>query len=100
MANILTATEAANILRCASNDAVMLQLLPMVDKFIQNATGHDWVSDNPVLPEAKSAAQMLLVMWYENPAMVASGISSLTAIFVRCFIFRIRLWRWTSPTEN
>jgi hypothetical protein len=77
MANILTAAEAANILRCASNDAVMLQLLPMVDKFIQNATGHDWVSDNQVLPEAKSAAQMLLVMWYENPAMVAGGISSL-----------------------
>lgn len=77
MANILTAAEAANILRCASNDATMLQLLPMVDKFIQNATGHDWGSDSSVLPEAKSAAQMLLVMWYENPAMVASGISSL-----------------------
>lgn len=77
MPNILTAAEAANVLRCESTDVVMLQLLPQIDSYIRNATGHDWASDNPVLPEAKSAAQMLLVMWYENPAMVASGISSL-----------------------
>jgi len=77
MANILTAAEAANVLRCAATDATMLQLLPMIDKYIQNASGHDWASDTSILPEAKAAAQMLLVMWYENPAMIAGGISSL-----------------------
>lgn len=77
MANILTAAEGANVLRCASTDATMLQLLPMIDKYIQNASGHDWASDTSILPEAKAAAQMLLVMWYENPAMIAGGISSL-----------------------
>lgn len=77
MANILTAAEAANVLRCETTDATMLQLLPMIDKYILNATGHDWASDSSILPEAKSAAQMLLVMWYENPAMIAGGISSL-----------------------
>lgn len=77
MPNILTAAEAANVLRCEATDVVMLQLLPQVDTYIRNATGHDWASDTSILPEAKSAAQMLLVMWYENPAMVAGGISSL-----------------------
>lgn len=78
MTNILTAAEAANVLRCAATDAVMLQLLPMVDKYIMRATGHDWASDSSILPEAKAAAQMLLVMWYENPAMIAGGVSSLS----------------------
>lgn len=77
MPNILTAAEGANVLRCETTDATMLQLLPMIDKYIQNATGHDWASDSSILPEAKSAAQILLVMWYENPAMIAGGISSL-----------------------
>ncbi len=78
MANILTAAEAANVLRTSVTDAAMLQLLPQVDSYLKLATGHDWAADSTVRPEAKSAAQMLITMWYENPAMTASGISSLT----------------------
>lgn len=78
MANILTPAEAATVLRTATTDAAMLALLSLVDSYIKQATGHDWAADNPVRPEAKSAAQMLITMWYENPAMTASGLSSLT----------------------
>jgi len=78
VANILTAAEAATVLRTTATDAAMLALLPLVDSYLKQATGHDWAADNPVRPEAKSAAQMLITMWYENPAMTASGISSLT----------------------
>jgi len=78
VANILTAAEAATVLRTTATDAAMLALLPLVDSYLKQATGHDWAADNPVRPEAKSAAQMLITMWYENPSMTASGISSLT----------------------
>ena len=71
--SILTATEAANVLRVATNDPAMLDLLPSVDAFIKSSTGRDWASDATINPSAKSAARMLLVQWYENPAMVGSG---------------------------
>lgn len=75
---ILSPTEAATVLRCAEDDPNMLDLLPLVDAYISNATGMDWAADECEIPnEAKSAARMLLVMWHENPAMVgmpASGI--------------------------
>jgi len=77
VANILTAAEAAAALRCAVDDPAMLALLPQVDAYIRQATGHDWAADTPVISEAKSAARMLLVMWYENPAMTASGVTAL-----------------------
>lgn len=77
MANILTATEAANVLRCSETDPAMLDLLPSVDKYIRMASGHDWASDDPVCPEAKSAARMLLVLLHENPAMIGQGVTSL-----------------------
>lgn len=70
MATILTAAEAANVLRCAIDDPLMLQLLPQVDVYIQEATGRDWSADDPILAQAKSAAMMLLTMWHENPAMI------------------------------
>lgn len=41
MANILTASEASAVLRCETTDADMLALLPLVDAYIRNATGHD-----------------------------------------------------------
>ncbi len=78
MANILTPSEAANVLRTEVTDALLLDLLPQVDAYIREATGRDWAADTPIHPEAKSAARMLLVMWYENPAMLGSGISSLS----------------------
>lgn len=69
---ILTIAEAANVLRTSEDDPGMVDLLASVDSYIQNATGHDWSQDDPVLPEAKSAARMLLTMWYENPAMIGT----------------------------
>ncbi len=77
MANILTAGEAAVVLRCDASDAAMLALLPQVDAYIKNATGRDWASDSSIRPEAKSAARMLLVLWHENPGMmIESGALS------------------------
>jgi hypothetical protein len=75
MTNILTAAEAANALRCETTDPAMLDLMPSVDAYIRNATGHDWTADSPINPIAKSAARMLLVKWHEDPAMVGSANS-------------------------
>ena len=72
MANILTAAEAAAVLRCDETDTLMLQLLPQVDAFIERATGRDWSADSEISERAKAAAQMLLTQWYENPAMIGS----------------------------
>jgi len=77
VANILTTTEAANVLRTTTDDDLMLDLLPQVDSYIQHATGRDWSSDSTVHPVAKSAARMLLTMWFENPAMTAQGMTSM-----------------------
>jgi hypothetical protein len=77
MASILTASEAATVLRCDADDADMLALLPLVDAYLKRATGHDWASDAPIIAEAKSAARMLLTLWHENPGMVTSGMTSL-----------------------
>jgi hypothetical protein len=76
--NILTAAEAARVLRCATDDILMLETLPLVDDYIRTATGHDWTTDATVNATAKSAARMLLVQWHENPAMQASGLASLS----------------------
>ena len=73
MANILSAAEAAVVLRCEVTDPDMLALLPLVDSYIRNATGHDWAADSSIRSEAKSAARMLLTLWHENPGMVNSG---------------------------
>lgn len=69
MANILTAQEAAIVLRCAADDPAMLAMLPAIDAFIERATGRDWTADSPVCQEAKNVAQMLLVQWHEDPGM-------------------------------
>jgi hypothetical protein len=69
--NILTTTEASNALRCDPADPEMIDLLPQVDRYIINATGHDWTADTTINPAAKSAARLLLVMWHEDPAMMA-----------------------------
>ncbi len=77
MANILTADDAANVLRTTKTDQTMLDLLPGVDAYITMATGRDWTLDPVIRPEAKSAARMLLVMWHEAPAMIGQGLTSL-----------------------
>jgi len=73
MANILTAAEGAVVLRCEATDTNMLQLLPMIDKYIEQGTGRDWTADSPIRDEAKSAARMLLVRWHEDPGGMAAG---------------------------
>jgi len=75
---ILTAAEGSEVLRCEVDDAEMLALLPLIDDYIKDATGHDWASDTTIHPKAKSAARMLLVMWHENPGMLANGQTALS----------------------
>jgi len=72
-ATILTAAEGANVLRCLTTDGLMLQLLPLIDDYIELATGRDWAADTTIEPIAKAAAQMLLVQWHENPAMLGTA---------------------------
>jgi hypothetical protein len=75
MTNILTAAEAATVLRCAETDQNMLALLPQVDAYLEMATGRDWTADAAVRPEAKAAARMLLVRWHEDPGGMAAGVA-------------------------
>jgi hypothetical protein len=77
LANILLDTEAARVLRCESDDDLMLDLLPLVDAYVATATGRNWENDATIRAEAKSAARMLLALWYENPAMISSGMTTL-----------------------
>jgi hypothetical protein len=94
MVNILTATEAANVLRCADDDPAMLDLLPQVDAYIKTATGRDWTVDNPVRPEAKSAARMLLVRWHEDPGGMAAGSAlgwGLTSVLLQLEVLALEL---------
>lgn len=76
MANILTAIEAAVVLRCNENDANMLAILPGIDAYLKRATGKDWAKEVPIPDEAKNAARMLLVLWHENPGMISSETAS------------------------
>jgi hypothetical protein len=73
--SILTVEEAANVLRCDEDDPNLLALLPLVDSYLKQATGRDWTEDDPIYPEAKSPARMLLVQWMENPGMMAAASS-------------------------
>lgn len=79
MTNILTPAEAANFIRTDVNDAVMLQLIPLVDQFLLSATGHDWTADATIHNAAKTAAGMLIVHWYDNPMAVGQAPESLSA---------------------
>jgi hypothetical protein len=73
MPNILTPTEGANFVRTEETNAVMLMLLPHIDSYINNATGHDWTTDSTIHPTAKLAAGILLVNWYDNPLQVGQS---------------------------
>ena len=70
--SILTPTEAATVLRCEIDDQNMLDLLEQVTAFVENATGWKWSQDTVINASAKSAARMLLVRWFENPAQTGS----------------------------
>ena len=86
MTNILTAAEAALVLRTEATDPVMLMYLPLVDAYIKNGSGRDWTADTTIEPTAKAAAQILLVQWYENPAMLGQGLATLGASLTACLL--------------
>lgn len=69
MANILTATEAADIVSVEPTDNRLLMILPQVDSTIQEATGRDWTQDSPIHPIAKRAAMYRLAVDYDLGAM-------------------------------
>jgi hypothetical protein len=50
----------------------MLDLLPLVDAYLENASGRDWTADTPVQSSAKHAARMLLVRLHEDPGNLAA----------------------------
>lgn len=86
MANILTAAEAAIVLRCEATDTNLLQVLPLVDSYLRNATGHDWAADTTIHATAKAAARILLVQWHENPGMMANGQASMEFGLTACLV--------------
>lgn len=83
MTNILTAAQAATFVRTQTSDAVMLQLLPLVDEYLKNATGHDWAADATIHNSAVIAAGMLLVYWYDNPGAVGSTPNTIAGTLVQ-----------------
>lgn len=70
--SILTKFEAAAVLRCETDDQNMLDLLELVDAYIENATGWKWSDDETINPTAKAGARMLMVQWHENPGQMGS----------------------------
>ena len=84
MTNILTAVQAANALRCDVTDPEMLDLLPQADSYIRIATGRDWTLDTPIHPVAIAAARLLVVMWHEDPAMMAQRNAPLSFGLMSC----------------
>lgn len=91
MTNILTAQEAANVLRCETTDPLMANLLDAIDLYIKTATGRDWAGDTTINAVAKSAARMLLVMWYENPGMVSTGDNSSLSYGIRAVLQQLEV---------
>jgi len=83
MANILTAAEGANFVRTTSDDAILTQLLPLVDQYLFNASGHDWTADTTKHPTAKIAAGMLITYWYDNPSSIGQPPEALSAILTQ-----------------
>lgn len=84
MPNILTPLEASHVLRCETNDPLMLDLLRSVDFYIEQATGRDWSTDIPVHAGAKQAARILLTLWHENPAGVGANMGMMPAALSAC----------------
>jgi hypothetical protein len=84
--NILTAAEAANVLRCDTTDPLMLALLPSVDAYVKHATGRAWEEDTTIEPLAKAAAMILITQWHENPGMSVTGQAVLSAGLTACLM--------------
>ena len=72
---ILSAAEAAIVLRCAEDDDNMLMLLPIIDASIKISTGRNWAEDTTIHPLAKESAKRRLVRWHEDPGgMVVNNL--------------------------
>jgi hypothetical protein len=85
MVNILSAAEAAEFLKCETDDPSMLLLLPQIDAYIKRSTGRDWAAENPIPQEAKSFARGLLVRWHEDPGVLnGSQEAVLTGSLLAC----------------
>lgn len=83
MTNVLTAAQAANFIRTQTTDAVMLQLIPLVDEYLKNATGHDWASDATIHNTAIIAAGMLITYWYDNPNLIGQAPQTVRATLLQ-----------------
>lgn len=90
MGSILTPLEAANVLRCEENDQTLLDLLEQVTAFIENATGWKWSEDSEINANAKSAARMLLVQWFENPAQTGSSNEAPLAFGLNAVLLQLK----------
>lgn len=77
MANILTPDEAARVVSVENTDDRLLDVLPQVDAYINGTTGHDWIEDTEIDPEAKAAARLYLALTYDLMAMNQSQINAL-----------------------
>jgi hypothetical protein len=86
VANILTAAEAATVLRVDVDDDNAFDLLPQVDAYIKNATGRDWAADATILPEAKTAARILLVRAHEDPGALGQPPQALSWGLSACLL--------------
>ncbi len=100
MTNILTAAEAANFVRTTSDDAVLVQLLPLVDQYLLNASGHDWAVDATIHPTAKIAAGMVLVYWYDNPGALGQSPEALTGQLVQLEAEALKYCKFTFEGLN
>ena len=61
--HILTQVEAFDALRISSADECpnLEMLLDSTDEELKSATGYDWAKDEPVDPDAKTAAMLYLI---------------------------------------
>lgn len=82
MANILTIEEAARAVAVYPADEKLLDILPQVDAYVNGATGHDWLADEPINPEAKAAARIYLVLLYDLMSMQQNQIDALNRALV------------------
>lgn len=92
MPTILSPQEAAHFVRTEPTDPILQQLMPLVDQYLIDATGHDWSLDDPVHNTAITAAGMLLVYWYDNPMLVGQAPAALSGALVQLEA-EARKWR-------
>jgi hypothetical protein len=66
--NILTMDEAHNILRVDGNelDIEIQALIDAIPPYLEATTGRTWTDGDIIHPMAKTAAQFILMLWF-NP---------------------------------